>query len=174
MKKTNLTKGLFAVLLLASSVAGAESEYPAADFKPVIVYQDAEYIKKEGPAPKASAAAPTEQVSTSKNEQSGGLLEGNLPIVVIALAVVGIMVWNSKRGGSRVEEIDYAPAAPYVGGTEDETGVARYVKNVTAAEAEASKTGVSRYLEKVSDVPTPTEAAGSTGVAKYLQNRDAG
>jgi hypothetical protein len=45
VKKINLTKGVFAGLLLISTVAVAETEYPAADFKPAILFQDLEPIK---------------------------------------------------------------------------------------------------------------------------------
>ncbi len=40
MKINNLTNGLVATLLLASPIVGAETEYPASDFKPKVVYQD--------------------------------------------------------------------------------------------------------------------------------------
>lgn len=40
MKINNLMNGLVATLLLASPIAGAETEYPASDFKPKVIYQD--------------------------------------------------------------------------------------------------------------------------------------
>ncbi|MFU8789713.1 MAG: hypothetical protein ACNA7G_11840 [Methylobacter sp.] len=43
MKINNLTNGLVATLLMVSPIAGAETDYPAADFKPKVIYQDAEY-----------------------------------------------------------------------------------------------------------------------------------
>lgn len=46
MKKNNLLQGAFAVLLLSSPLVGAETEYPASDFKPTVQYQDEEYIAK--------------------------------------------------------------------------------------------------------------------------------
>lgn len=57
MKIINITNGAFAALLLASSVAGAESQYPASDFQPKVLYQDAEYKHQGSSAP--AAAAPT-------------------------------------------------------------------------------------------------------------------
>jgi len=56
VKIINITNGAFAALVLASSVAGAESQYPASDFKPKVIYQDTEY-KHQGAS--ASAAAPS-------------------------------------------------------------------------------------------------------------------
>jgi hypothetical protein len=46
VKKNNLTRGAIALLLLASTAAGADQQYPAADFQPEVVYQDSDYIAK--------------------------------------------------------------------------------------------------------------------------------
>ncbi|MDD1611531.1 MAG: hypothetical protein LUQ57_00145 [Methylococcaceae bacterium] len=62
MKIINITNGAFAALLLASSVAGADTQYPASDFQPKVIYQDAEY-KHEGssaPAAASSSAKPAD------------------------------------------------------------------------------------------------------------------
>ena len=40
MKINNLTNSIVAALLLASPIVGAETQYPAADFKPKVIYQD--------------------------------------------------------------------------------------------------------------------------------------
>ncbi len=40
VKINNLTNGLVATLLLVSPIVGAETEYPASDFKPKVIYQD--------------------------------------------------------------------------------------------------------------------------------------
>jgi hypothetical protein len=63
VKKTNLMKGVFAVLLLASLTAGAETQYPAADFQPKVLYKDPDYKATESASSTASktAAAPVEQ-----------------------------------------------------------------------------------------------------------------
>jgi hypothetical protein len=53
VKINNLTNGLVATLLLASPIVGAETEYPAADFKPKVIYQDIDSSK--------SASAPAKQ-----------------------------------------------------------------------------------------------------------------
>jgi len=57
VKIDNLTNGLVAALLLASPIVGAETEYPAADFKPKVIYQDTTASSQSKPA----AAAPTKQ-----------------------------------------------------------------------------------------------------------------
>jgi len=56
VKIINITNGAFAALLLASSVAGADAQYPASDFQPKVLYQDAEY-KHQGAS--AATAAPS-------------------------------------------------------------------------------------------------------------------
>lgn len=52
MKINNLTNGLVAALLVASPMVGAETQYPAADFKPKVIYQDIDSSQSK------SAAAP--------------------------------------------------------------------------------------------------------------------
>jgi hypothetical protein len=56
VQKNKLTKGVFLALLLISTVAGADQQYPAADFQPTIVYQDSN-IAKANTAPAAAAKA---------------------------------------------------------------------------------------------------------------------
>ncbi|WP_374087195.1 hypothetical protein [Methylomicrobium lacus] len=56
MKIINITNGAFAALLMASSVAGADAQYPASDFQPKVLYQDSEY-KHQGSS--SAAAAPS-------------------------------------------------------------------------------------------------------------------
>lgn len=59
MKMNNLTNGLVATLLLASPIVGAETEYPAADFKPKVIYQDVDSSK--------SASAPAKQAKSAES-----------------------------------------------------------------------------------------------------------
>ena len=56
MKKKNLTKGAFAVLLLSSAVVSADQQYPAADFQPEVLYQNPDYIAKSSPQATTKAA----------------------------------------------------------------------------------------------------------------------
>ncbi len=62
VKMNNLTNGLVATLLLASPIVGAETEYPAADFKPKVIYQDVDSSK--------SAAAPTKQAKSVESTEA--------------------------------------------------------------------------------------------------------
>ena len=73
MKKNNLTSGAFAVLLLASTVAGADQQYPAADFQPEVLYQDSDYIAKNSPkttTTKPATAAPKAATASSSAESA--------------------------------------------------------------------------------------------------------
>lgn len=66
MKINNLTNGLVATLLLASPIVGAETEYPAADFKPKVIYQDTEYSSQKS----TSAAVSTKQAKSVESTES--------------------------------------------------------------------------------------------------------
>ncbi|WP_432743801.1 hypothetical protein ABXJ76_02535 [Methylobacter sp. G7] len=67
MKINNLTNGLVAALLLASPIVGADTQYPAADFEPKVIYQDAEYIGQNKPA---SAEVSTKQAKPTADVDS--------------------------------------------------------------------------------------------------------
>ena len=164
MKKINLTKGVFTVLLLASTMAVAETEYPASDFKPAILFQDLD-ANKAAKQHKPSTAAPTAttqsrqdvsvttavepSVSSAKDSSNTNALIG-----LAVLAAAGFFFFTRQSKGQ-------AKRSTY-GGL---TGVARYLQSIE----KASGTGVSRYLDK--KVGAAKEKAESTGVAKYLRDR---
>jgi hypothetical protein len=64
VKKNNLMNSLFAGLLLASPIVGAE-QYPAADFQPKVIYQDETYQHS-----KSAAADTTSEPSESESESA--------------------------------------------------------------------------------------------------------
>lgn len=66
MKNYNLTKSVFAALLLVSTAVSAEEKYPASDFQPKVVYQDEAAAKEADSAPAAKSAPAT---ATSKDSQ---------------------------------------------------------------------------------------------------------
>ncbi|MEQ1558308.1 MAG: hypothetical protein ABL933_05135 [Methyloglobulus sp.] len=65
MNNDNLTKGVFAALLLVSTVASAEDKYPASDFQPKVVYQD-EAVAKSAEA----SGSTTKSASTASSSDS--------------------------------------------------------------------------------------------------------
>ena len=64
MKISKLTNGLLVSLLLSASVVEAESNYPAADFKPKVVFQDSDY-KHSSSAPSSSKGSSVGEVSVA-------------------------------------------------------------------------------------------------------------
>jgi len=74
VKKNNLTRGAFALLLLASTAAGADQKYPAADFQPEVLYQDSDYIAKN--ASSATTTTTTTKAKASPPEATSGAPEG--------------------------------------------------------------------------------------------------
>lgn len=197
MKKNELTKAVLAALLLASASVMAESDYPAADFQPKVVYSDAGASKSEPAAKPAAAAQTTESdanypatnfqpkvvysdtdyehssaapsagsAKTASDSAASSASAANEVIQtekaassdfsfigLIALAVVGFVVYSKKSSGKKSSASagsDYSAAA---GGS---TGVEKYLEKMGA-----NKTGVAKYLEKQTENP-------STGVAKYM------
>lgn len=64
MKISKLTNGLLVSLLLSASVVEANSDYPATNFEPTVVFSDADY-KHTGSLPSSSAKATTGEVSVA-------------------------------------------------------------------------------------------------------------
>lgn len=178
------TKAFLAALLLSSPVVGAEPQYPAADFQPTTIFQDAALIAQHAEAAKQraaveqskpSAAAPSAAVpspsaapageaqAAAAGAQAGGSpLTENFPVVLIALALVGFSFWPGKRLGSKAGEARSAVAV-FTGGASGETGVAKYLKTLPG---HAPETGVAKYLKGLPDIIKVPE----TGVAKYLKS----
>ena len=186
MKVQNLTKSVLIALLAASPLVGAETQYPAADFQPEIIKQDAELIAKHAEAAKAAAstpsqsqAAPATPVSSTpaakaepvadsapvaaapKSEESS-----SLPVILALVAAAGAGFWflrKPKAGapvGTRVAPATVA--APPAGN--GETGVARYLKSLPESNG-AKETGVARYIKAL---PAEAPSKSATGVAKYI------
>lgn len=188
MQKSNLTAGLLTALLLASPLVGAEAQYPAADFKPAIIFQDTDLIAKHTQA--ATERALAEQANPNRDDgaestpltalpaaagQTGPMaaeikspspLTENYPIVLIAFTLMGFTLWSSKRAGSKVQDVRHDFTEPSRR-TTAETGVARYLKNLPA-KSPTAETGVSRYLRELSS----SAPAAETGVARYLKSLD--
>lgn len=179
MKLRNLTQSVLVALLVASPLVGAETQYPAADFQPEIIKQDAELIKQHAEAAKSAAqqpaatakpapAANTESKPTIKTEQPKPTVtaaapkteeSSNLTIILVALGAAGAAFWftrQRKPAGAGAQPVATAPAAA---GT---TGVAKYISNLP--ETIGGNTGVARYI---SALPEVTQ---ETGVSKYVKS----
>jgi hypothetical protein len=189
VKKNNLINGLFATLLIASPLAGADQKYPAADFQPQVVFQDNDYIAKNSPASKP--ATKIEETSSGDEADSKYPAANFKPQVVYSDP-------NYKPGATSVARSSSANIESVAVSDEIEnTGVAAVAKtesqsnylvglialalvgaflfkgqfkcsgkknesNATPSPiVRGSLTGVSRYLNKVS----------GTGVSRYLEKQ---
>jgi hypothetical protein len=185
-------KGLCAALLLASPMVGADSRYPAADFQPVIISQDADLIAKHSEAAKSRASeslkpsqAATSAVSAKQSNESAAETKPeqpvnnkeeasmeNYPIALIILALAGFIFWNSKRSGSSSTTVKDGSPVLLSGTVGGETGVAKYLKSIS--ESAAKVTGVAKYLTNLEaeakEKAAVAKEASKTGVQKYLDN----
>lgn len=181
MKIKNLTNGLFAALLIASPMAGAATDYPAADFQPQIVYQDAEYIKKGGQSAgasqaKTSKADPKYPAANFQPEviyQDTKYKPGKSTSRTATSAAAGSDATDSS--GADIEEDSSSTAflfglvvialAGFFFMKKQPQLVKAVRKTYSTSNAESGLTGVSRYLKKI-------DVSAVTGVARYLQDRE--
>lgn len=64
VKINNLTNGLVVALLLASPVVGADTQYPAADFEPKVIYQDIDSSQSKSVSTKSAKSAKSADVDS--------------------------------------------------------------------------------------------------------------
>ena len=184
MRKNDLTKSVFAALLLVSTVAGAEDKYPASDFQPKVVYQDDAVTSGAASAP----AAPVASSSSASGSDSQYPAANFEPKVLYSDAdykhsdsAPGSAASSSS---SSVESSTSSSAAPQAAKDESSIGyllgliflgIAGFVlfkkgaglggtagnskASSVAAKAAGGLTGVARYMLKSS----------GTGVSRYLE-----
>lgn len=185
MKKNQLTKAVLAALVLASSSVLAESDYPAADFQPKVVYSDesaqsaseskSEAVQEEVdpnyPATnfqpkvlykdndyKHSSAAPAAPVAPAASSKSAA------PASSASAAVE--VIQSEKAGSTDFSLIGLLVLAAagfffYSKKSGGKAGTQAAAEEYVAAPGDA--TGVEKYLEKM--------GANKTGVAKYLEKQ---
>jgi hypothetical protein len=178
VKKNNLTTGAFAVLLLASTVAGADQKYPAADFQPEVLYQDSDYIAKTAPsatAAKPVASAPKAAASSSaSNEVDSKYPAANFQPEVLyhdpnykAAASVKKTISKDEVGSKPVEGQNVSTAA-----VKEESSLASYLIGLVVLALAGfflfKKSSCSPVKKKSPAAPVKTSYALNTGVAKYL------
>ena len=181
MKKNNLTKGAFALLLLASTAAVADQKYPAADFQPEVLYQDSDYIAKNSPSSataKASASTPKAASSaTASNDVDSKYPAANFQPEVVyhdpnykpsesAKAKVSTKVdvgSNSEAGQS----VSATPAS-----TEEKSSLSSYLFGLVAFAVAGfyffKKRSTTTVQKQAPAAPAKASYALTTGVAKYL------
>lgn len=171
-----LSKAVFAAMLLASFSAIADSNYPASDFKPKVIYSDGSSTA----APSTSAAKPAEKVEADPNYPAT-----NFQPKVLFSADDYKHSSEAPSASSRAATATSAAEA-----VSEETAVSsnnnligllvlaaigfvlykakcgpKKSATASAAASDSSVTGVERYLEK--------QGINKTGVAKYLEKQNA-
>lgn len=188
MKTNNLIKASIAAALMTGLQAHAESQYPAADFQPVIISQDSALISKHAEATKSSSSQEPSKPSMSSSSSSSASSysssktvsapvtapkeESNLPLILAGVGVAAAAFWFMKKGGNKsaATPVASAPIAAQAPAASGATGVARYVEQISSSAptaASASKTGVQRYVETL---PAAAPAKAITGVEKYIKS----
>jgi hypothetical protein len=184
VKNYNLTKSVFAALLLVSTVAGAEDKYPASDFKPTVVYQDEAVAKEAESAPAVKSAPVAATTSSSDSQYPAANFE---PKVLYSdsdykHSAASPSSASSSQASSADSTSSSEAAAPGAAKADSSAGyllglivfaVAGFVlfkkgacpgaaaknNDTSAAKASGGLTGVAKYLLKTS----------GTGVSRYLE-----
>jgi len=190
VKKNNLTRGAFALLLLASTAAGADQQYPAADFQPEVLYQDSDYIAKNSPS---TTKAPASTAKATSSAAASNEVDSKYPAANFQPEVLyhdpnykpseSVKTTVSKQvvGSESVESQSVAPAVV----KKEESSMSSYLiglvvlalagfyffknrstatvqkKAPAPAKTSYALTGVAKYLNKVS----------GTGVSRYLEKQ---
>jgi len=194
VKISKLTNGLLVSLLLSASVAEANSDYPATNFQPKVVYQDSSY-KHSGSTSSSSSSSSKGEVSVADpdypaaNFQPEVLFEdssykhtkGNegksiRTEFVKHYAEEQLEASDAGDGESSSLDLIIGLAILAVAGfvfynknaeksAPAKRAPARRAATVSASANDSSASGVAKYLEsKVGAKPS--------GVAKYLEDRD--
>lgn len=177
MKKNNVKKGIFTALLLASPFVTAGTQYPAADFQPKVVYQDANYqhtssgssssATKESFGEKSSADASypaatfQPEVLYHNAEYKHNTGAGNSKSIPLAM-------WEEK-----VEEVA-AAKEDSAGATEESTMnplFAIVVLGVAVFLFTKRSSGGAKPKKVASSARAAASTDGLSGVAKYLQKK---
>lgn len=187
MKVSELTNGFIVALLLTSPVVGAETDYPAADFKPKVIFQDLGQNAKSEVVSKAPSKNESKENLSSESKYPASDFE---PKVVFKDA-------NYKQQNKSVESVSNYSGSSSIAQeepsivqvkSEDKSGMQyllgllvlavggylifgkreqkleRPVDTVAYTKHVSGQSGVARYLRR------NNMAAASTGVAKYLES----
>lgn len=178
MKKNNLTKGLFAALLLASPLVGADEKYPAADFQPEVVFQDSEYIAKNG----QSSAAHVSNNSSSANVSESSAADSKYPAANFQPQVVysdpNYKHSDSSVAVKSVEQENIASESKTessVSGKKEQSSPNSLFALIGLAAVGAflfrKQLAGAQKAAEISSAAAPARTAGLTGVARYLNKK---
>lgn len=177
MKINNLMNGFVASLLLASPIVGADTEYPAADFKPKVIYQDTGSQTKSAPASAAVAKSVEVDARYPATDFEPKVIYKDANYKPSKFTGIATTSGSSTTGEAGVSGTVKAEESmlSYLFGL-GVFGVAGYLflnkrdKSKSKANAQvysshiSGLSGVARYLRK-------HNMAAATGVARYLESR---
>lgn len=162
MKINNLTNGLVAALILASPIVGADTQYPAADFQPKVIYQDIEGGQSK------SAAAPTKQAQPAE-------VDSKFPAADFAPKV---LYKDAEYKPSKITDTSSASvptATADVAVKVEEESMLSYLLGlaVFAVAGYVFLTRREKPKAKASDTPVhSSHVSGLSGVARYLRKHN--
>ena len=164
MKNYNLTKSVFAALLLVSTVVGADDKYPASDFQPKVVYQD------EAAAKEAVSSATTKSSSAASSARDSQYPAANFEPKVLYSDSDYKHSAASPGSASSSSDDSSATASAVSAAPKDESSAGYLLGLIVLAVAGfvlfKKGAGVSSVQ---SSAPSSTKSpSGLTGVAKYL------
>lgn len=180
MKKNNLTKGAFAVLLLSSAVVSADQQYPAADFQPEVLYQNTDYIAKNSPQAATTKAAPASKAASSESAITAH--DEKYPAADFKPEVLyhdpnykhieSVKTAASKKvASSSTEDESVSVSVSAVEATEESTSMSSYLIGLlllAGAGFYLFKKTAGTTAPKSTPAPARKSYAVNTGVAKYL------
>ncbi|MGR9013970.1 MAG: hypothetical protein ACU83U_10035 [Gammaproteobacteria bacterium] len=198
MKINNLTNGLVATLLLASPIVGAETQYPAADFKPKVIYQDIDssQSKSVSTKPEKSAAVDSrypaadfepkvlyKDADYKQSTFTGSSSKSERATATSDVAVSGVEETEEQSMLSYLLGLAVFAVAGYAflrkrEPKEKAKSTQVYSGHISGLSGVArymrkhnmsAVTGVARYLE--SQVVSAKDAAVASGVEKYLEKQ---
>jgi hypothetical protein len=179
VNKHNLAKGLFAALLVASSVVSADEKYPAADFQPTVVYQSNDIkstqtaTKEAAPAASAPAAAHHAEVDAkypAADFQPKVLYSDDNYKHDKSVPVAKNLKNNTNSTSASSEEV----AVEAVAEKKKEDSSMTYLLGLVGLAAAGfflfrqQATPAPVKAKKVSVAPATTKVAATTGVGKYI------
>jgi hypothetical protein len=174
VKNIDLTKSVFAALLLVSTVVSAEDKYPASDFQPKVVYQDEEAAKQsEGSASAKSSSSASSSASSSDSQYPAANFE---PKVLYSDAEYKhtASAPSSSSSSSSASVADSSSSAAVIEAPKEESSVGYLLGLIVLAAAGfvLFKKGASAVVgagqgRKAASV-AKISSGGLTGVAKYV------
>jgi hypothetical protein len=177
VKINNLTNGLVATLLLVSPIVGAETEYPASDFKPKVIYQDIDSSQSNS----STATSSTKQAKSADADLKypaadfePKVLYSDVDYKPSKSSETSVAAQRSTTSAAEVKVEDESMMSYLLGLVAFAVaGYLFFTKRESKAKASGSRvnsgqvgrlSGVARYLRK-------HNMGAVTGVAKYLESQ---